>query len=145
MTWKSIWNHYLFDELRCCHIVLDNKWTDMTGHDNNITVFGCYNILKFETVGKKSQSRDVARRALLKALAFQGLSNLFRMAKMEIHILMESHRLTSLSSSVQCSCHNLVWTHFRWGGGLRLVISLLEDWGCRSFSLPDYVIGWAGG
>lgn len=80
----------------------------MTGHDNNITVFGCYNILKFETVGKKSQSRDVARRALLKALAFQGLSNLFRMAKMEIHILMESPRLTSLSSSVQCSCHNLV-------------------------------------
>jgi len=43
----------------------------------------------------------VARGALLKALAFQGLSNLFRMAKMEIHILMESHRLTSLSSSAE--------------------------------------------
>lgn len=67
---------------------------------------------------KKCQSREQTSAA--KSSSLQTLSKPFRMTKMEMNFPTET--------ALQCSPHNLVWTCYRWGGGLKPVISLLEDW-----------------
>lgn len=86
----------------------------------------CHNVHKHESITKISVQRWEQTSAA-KNSCLQTLSKPFRMTKMEMNFPMETG-LTPDGSALQCSPHNLVWTCYRWGEGLKPASSLLEDW-----------------